>query len=111
MGYTGITMANKPLPAGLKHELVPSDLFSRTNNVDVTAINVTHLLEVVVPGYWSMDYGVRPDYETSNGLIRDWCAAHGAYYYAMGREDFSLYDAAAEAVALGLDRVVYEDLS
>jgi len=113
-GYSGITMANKPLPKTLRHEIVPADLFSydaREEHVDVTAINVTHLLDEVIPGYWSMDFRQRPDYETSRRLIEAWCAAHGAHYYARGREDFSLYEASREAVDMGLTRVVFEDLS
>lgn len=107
-------MKNAPLPAGLKTETVPSDLFSydaREKHVDVTAINVTHLLDVVIPGYWAMSFRERPDYDTSRALVESWCEAHGAHYYAMGREDFSLYAAARQAVVKGLTRVVYEDLS
>jgi len=107
-------MNTVPLPAGLKTEIVPSDLFSydaREVHPDVTAINVTHLLEVVIPGYWSMNRRERPDYTTSRTLVASWCEAHGAHYYAKDREDFSLYEAAREAVDKGLTRMVYEDLS
>jgi hypothetical protein len=107
-------MNTVPLPAGLKTEIVPSDLFSydaREVHPDVTAINVTHLLEVVIPGYWSMNLRERPDYTTSRILVASWCEAHGAHYYAKDREDFSLYAAARQAVDAGLTRVVYEDLS
>lgn len=108
-------MSNIPkLPDSLKTEIVPSDLFSydaREKHVDVTAINVTHLLEVVIPGYWSMSFRERPDYTTSRALVASWCEAHRAHYYAKDREDFSLYEAARQAADLGLTRVVYEDLS
>ena len=107
-------MNASPLPAGLKTEIVPSDLFcldAREDFADVVAINVTHLLDVVVPGYWSMSFRERPDYTTSRALVAAWCESHGAHYYAEDREDFSLYEAARQAVQKGLLRVVYEDLS
>ena len=108
-------MSNTPkLPTGLKTETVPSDLFSydaREVHPDVTAINVTHLLEVVIPGYWSMNLRDRPDYTTSRALVASWCEAHCAHYYAEDRQDFSLYEAARETVDKGMTRVVYEDLS
>lgn len=103
-------MSTSPLPAGLKFELVPSGLFS-SESAAVEAINICDLLEVLIPGYWSMDGSERPDYETSRGLTTAWCKANGAHYYAEDREDFSLIEAASQAVQKGLLRVVYEDLS
>lgn len=79
--------------------------------VRVQTINICDLLEVLVPGYWSMDFLQRPDYATTQAAIADWCRTHGAFHYAADREEFSRYAAACQALRAGFELVVLEDLS
>ncbi len=79
--------------------------------VRVQTINICDLLNVVVPGYWSMDFLQRPDYATTQAAVADWCRTHGAFHYAADREEFSRYAAACQALRAGLELVVLEDLS
>mgnify|MGYP006275711121 CR=1 FL=1 len=97
----------KPLPEGLKTEAISSFFGGKT----VEGINVCHLLEVLYPGYWKQSLYLEVSYEASRVRIESWCREHGAHYYARGREEFSEGEARAEAEALGLTRVVLEDLS
>ena len=70
-------------------------------------INICSVLDVLFPNNaW---YG--GDWKVINAAVDQWCVENNAYHYARGREEFSLYEAAAEAMERGLTRVVYEDLS
>ena len=104
---------SNPIPSGIKtqtvmHYVTPTDPLPGT----FTLINICDVIDVVIPGYWNLDWS-HPDrdYTASRRKIEAWCAAHGAHYYARGRTDFSQSEAIEEAKARGLDRVVYEDLS
>ena len=79
--------------------------------VRVQTINICDLLEVLVPGYWSMDFLQRPDHAATQAAVTDWCRTHGALYYSAPREEFSRYGAACQALRAGLELVVLEDLS
>ena len=102
-----------PLPADLKVKTI-MNYVSPTDPLPgkFTMINICDLLPVVIPGYWDLDWN-HPDrdYATSRAKTEAWCKAHGAHYYSRDRENFSQSEAVAEATKLGLDRVVYEDLS
>lgn len=97
------------LPAGLPtEEVVP---FWGDDTRPVTAVNICDLLPVIYPGWYELDLCFTVSYEERTAAVAAWCAAHGAHYYSCGREDFSKQQARLDAMALGLDRVVYEDLS
>jgi hypothetical protein len=51
------------------------------------------------------------EYMATGPVIMKWCAGNDATYYSATREDFSLIDAAAQAVREGKSKVVVEDLS
>jgi hypothetical protein len=102
-----MTATHPQLPSSLPTILVHIDF----DGPEVRTINITDLLEVVFPGYWSMDFLQRPDYTASQAAVTDWCRTHGALHYAAPREEISRYTAACAAHAAGLELVVLEDLS
>ena len=102
--------AAQPLPSGLKTETLVTDIFDRAA-LGVVGIDVTGVLELLWPGYWDRRLYETLSYEDTRGGILTWCEAHGAHYYARGREEFDTCEAARETVAAGLRRVVLEDLS
>ncbi len=95
-----------PLPSSL-----PTISVDVEGLVRVQTINICDLLEVLFPGYWSMDFLQRPDYAASQAAVADWCRTHGALHYAAPREEISRYTAACAALRAGLELVVLEDLS
>lgn len=101
----------QPLSVGLKTTVIFPYRWEASTSREVEAVNVCDLLEVLYPGYWEKELYTTITYESSRERIESWCTDHGAIYYARGREEFSLYEAAAEAMERGLTRVVYEDLS
>ena len=104
------TNSIKPLPIGLKTSTLVTSNFDK-EALGVVGVNVCDVIDFVIPGYWKMDFNVRPDYETTQAAILAWCKDHGAHYYARDREHFNTCEAAQETVDLGLRRVVLEDLS
>jgi hypothetical protein len=104
------TNSIKPLPVGLKTETLVTSYFDK-EAFGVVGINVCDVLSHLFPDYWDMSKWATRSYEADRAAVLEWCDAHGAHYYARGREDFSLTEAREEAVSMGLARVVYEDLS
>lgn len=113
MGYTGLTMDTsntKPIPSDIKTAPISSWGWDAADK-EVVGINVCSLIGHLFPDYWDMSKWSTRSYEADRKAILEWCAEHGAHYYARGREDFSLSEAREEALTQGLVRVVYEDLS
>ena len=77
----------------------------------VATVNICDLLAMLYPGYWSARRFLDIDYEASLAAVDAWCEAHGAYYYAAPRDEFSVSDAVLLAADKGLSVVVLEDLS
>jgi len=50
-------------------------------------------------------------YMESGDVLRDWCSAYGAHYFARPREEFFIRTAVEEAANQGYPKVVVEDLS
>ena len=98
-------MDNAPLPTNL-----PVENFTFEGRT-VSAVNICDLLDLLYPGYWSARRYLDIDYTVTGPAIDVWCAAHGAYYYAAPRDEFSVSDAVLDAAARGLSVVVLEDLS
>lgn len=100
-----------PLPAGLRTETLVTSYFDR-DALGVVGINVCDLIDLLFPEYWG-NFGRDPEwnYAAVQARIHAWCVDHGCHYYARGRHEFDTCEAATEAVALGLRRVVLEDLS
>lgn len=99
-----------PLPSDLKTETLVTSIFDR-NALDVVGIDIMGIIELLWPGYWEKGLYMTLSYETTRARVEAWCRDHGAHYYARGREQFDECEAAQEAVARGLRRVVLEDLS
>jgi len=95
----------KPLPTNLPVENLTFE--DRT----VATVNICDLLDLLYPGYWSARRYLDIDYAVTGPAIDEWCAAHGAYYYAAPRDEFSVSDAVLNAADRGLSVVVLEDLS
>jgi hypothetical protein len=98
-------MDSNSLPANLPVENLTFE--GRT----IAAVNVCDLLDLLYPGYWSARRYMDIDYADSQSVIEEWCSAHGAYYYAAPRDEFSVSDAVLIAADKGLSVVVLEDLS
>lgn len=90
--------------------VLPTDLPRHGNSMyPVTNIYSVDLLDAIVPG-WSTAWA-QGQYEVTEAAVTAWCEAHNAHYYARGDEDFSEYEAAGEAAALGKRIVVLDNLS
>ena len=98
-------MDNNSFPANLPVENLMIE--GRT----VATVNICDLLDLLYPGYWSARRYMDLDYAPTQVAIDEWCAAHGAYYYAAPRDEFSVSDAVLIAADRGLSVVVLEDLS
>lgn len=95
----------KPLPTSL-----PVENFTFEGRT-VATVNICDLLAMLYPGYWSARRYLDIDYTASVSAVDAWCEAHGAYYYAAPRDEFSVSDAVGIAADRGLSVVVLEDLS
>jgi hypothetical protein len=98
-------MDNSSLPTNLPVENLTFE--GRT----VATVNICDLLDLLYPGYWSARRYLDIDYAVTGPAIEEWCSAHGAYYYAAPRDEFSMSDAVLIAADKGLSVVVLEDLS
>lgn len=103
-------MDMKPLPSTLKTTTLYASLFDR-DAAEVTGIDIVDVLEMLWPGYWERGLYTKLSYDTTRSRIEAWCRDHDAHYYSRPRDSFDDCDAAAEAAAKGLSRVVLEDLS
>lgn len=74
---------------------------------DVEIIAIGKVLKSLYGDCW----WERVTYRESGEGLRLWCSENGAHYYSRPREDFFLHAAREEAAALGLSKVVVEDLS
>lgn len=53
----------------------------------------------------------KKSYDQNQAEVTWWCEVNAAHYYAAPHDDFSVYEAAEQAKALGLNKVVVDDLS
>lgn len=72
----------------------------------IEVIPVAALLNAIFPE-WRSAW----DYKEERRRIQEWVKTHNAYYYACGREDFSIAEARNLALEAGKTIVVTEDLS
>ena len=86
---------------------VPYTLYSDDGVYMVKVINVCDWLDHT----YGEDWDKHPDYETSGKDLMAWCEKNNSYYYARGREDFSLAEAVRLSIEADQDIVVVEDLS
>jgi len=75
----------------------------------VEEVSVCRLMdELYGEGVW-LSHKVK--YEDECKAVQEWCEKNNAYYYAMPREHFSVWEARRKAVEAGKTKVVLEDLS
>lgn len=73
---------------------------------DIEVIPVCALRNAIFP-----DWRSAWDYQEERRRIQEWVNAHNAYYYACGRDDFSIAEARNLALEAGKTIVVTENLS
>ena len=88
---------------------IPYTLYSEDGVFMIKAVNICDLLtHIYGEEYWgSFDI----TYEMSSKAVMEWCNKHESNYYAAPREDFFIFKAVREAIEVGKDTVVVEDLS
>lgn len=77
------------------------------NALDTVEVIPVHVLLNAIFPEWRSAW----DYKEERRRIQEWVNAHDAYYYACGREDFSIAEARNLALEAGKTIVVTEDLS
>ena len=77
---------------------------SRVSQRGVAIIGVCEAVDAIWPDG-------EPPYEEQAPAFRAWCAENNAHYYAALKEDFNPSVGVSQAIALGKDAVVVENMS